>query len=120
MIIGEFVDDHPRVTAKLSGGSTSLNLSFILDTGFAGDVKVSPETAVRLGLSYIGPQMRRLANGQEIIYRIYAGLIEWDDGPREVEVLAMDGDDLIGTGLIQGMLLHVEGTDHGEVTIEQL
>ena len=73
MIIGEFVDDHPRVTALLSGDSASLNLSFILDTGFAGDVKVSPETAVKLGLVYVGPQVRRLANGQEVVYQNLRG-----------------------------------------------
>lgn len=47
-------------------------------------------------------------------------MIEWAHGPRHIEVLVMDGDPLIGTGLIQGMLLQVEGVESGEVIIEQL
>ena len=120
MIVGLFRDEHPRVTVKLIGTGTSLDISFIVDTGFAGDIKVSPSTVAKLGLEFICPQVRRLADGQEVSYSLHTAVIDWSGGPREVEVLAMDGDDLIGTGLIRDMLLQVEGVEHGEVTIEPL
>jgi clan AA aspartic protease len=120
MIAGEFRDEHPRVNAILTGADTALEISFIVDTGFAGDVKISPQLAARLNLDYIGAEGRRLADGQETYYPLHAGVIEWIGGPRDVEVLVMKGDLLIGTGLIQGMLLQVEGVERGEVLIESL
>ncbi len=46
--------------------------------------------------------------------------LEWDDEPRSTEVLALEGEPLIGTRLLREMLLQAEMSDGGTVQIEPL
>ena len=120
MIIGEFKEEHPRITTRLIGPDIEIELEFLVDTGFAGDIKVSPSIVARLQLPFIGRETRKLANGDVFSYNLCEGTIDWVDGLREVDVLAMDGESLIGTGLIQGMMLEIEGVEGGSVQVQSL
>lgn len=46
--------------------------------------------------------------------------IQWDDEERVVEILAMEGNPLLGSELLYGSLLQIEMMDGGEVSIEPL
>ena len=47
-------------------------------------------------------------------------MIDWNDEERLTEILAMEGNPLLGSELMYGSLLQIEMTDGGEVSIEPL
>jgi clan AA aspartic protease len=120
LITGQFRDDYPYVTATVTGEDSEMAIDFVVDTAFSGDLILSQGHATRLGLTYLTSQRRRLATGEERRFAVYLATIEWDEGPREVEVLIMEGDPLLGTGLVRGMVLHIEGIEFGDVIFEAI
>jgi predicted aspartyl protease len=120
LITGVFRDKHPRVVMMLQGRHGAISIEFMIDTAFDGGLKVPPDLANDLDLTYQGHEVHKLANGDEGDYPVYAGNIEWADGPREVDVLIMDGEPLIGTGLLLGVSLYIEGQEGAELVIQEL
>jgi clan AA aspartic protease len=121
MIVGVFRDSHPRIELVVSGTAQAQTLEFLVDTGFDGDLTLSSGISHELDLAFIAPRFRRLANGEERRFDIHLGSVAWLEGDdRDVEVVIMDGEPLFGTGLLDGMLLQVEGSQNGEVLIQPL
>ena len=120
MITGVFRDGHPYVPVTIFGQATALDVDFIVDTGFLGDLVLSRDVVAQLGLPFLSRRTCRLATGEEERFDVHIVTITWLEGQREVDVLVMDGDPLLGTGLLLGMLFQVEGIEGGEVVIEIL
>lgn len=120
MIPGTFRDDHPRISLNLPGMQTEIDLEFIIDTGFAGDLAMPAQLAGLLTGDFAGLGKRRLANGQHLQCRTYEIMLDWDDELRPTEVLVLEGDPLMGTVLLRDHLLQVEMMDGGEVALEPL
>ncbi len=50
----------------------------------------------------------------------YELTLDWNGEPRQTEVMALEGNPLLGGALLRGFLLQAEMTDGGEVLIESL
>jgi len=121
MIVGEFRNDHPRVTLRLSGDNgPQRDVEFIVDTGFLGELTLPPSLLRELGAQVTGSEPLRLADGVARVYRLYEVRTEWDDEERYVEAVAINGDPLLGIELLRGSHLHIEVTEGGEVLAEPL
>ena len=63
-MFGVFRGEHPRLTLVLPAFQGEIEVEFIIDTGFAGDLALPSNTARQLNGLSAGPQERRLATGQ--------------------------------------------------------
>ncbi len=117
MIFGVFRDDHPRLTLSLPSASGEEFIEFIINTGFAGDLALPLSILVRLEADAVGIDSFALADGSQLDCYVYAMRLDWNGQPRQVEVLALDGEPLLGTRLLRQMLLQAEMVDGGEVEI---
>ena len=54
MVQGRFIGDVPLISLTIGWGRGVQTPAFILGTGFSGDLQVTPQIAVQLGLQPIG------------------------------------------------------------------
>ena len=64
MISGVFVENIPLIKVVVAWGQSVQTPFVILDTGFTGDLQVTPEIAIELGLKVVGVTKTQIANGQ--------------------------------------------------------
>lgn len=119
-MFGIFRDEHPRLTLFLPASQGEIEVEFIVDTGFAGDLALPSNMARQLNGLAAGPQERRLATGQLFYCDSYEIALDWNSESRTTEVLVLEGEPLLGTVLMRENLLQVEMTDGGEALIEPL
>ncbi len=123
MIEGIFRDGHPRATVILPGKNGPLEIEFIVDTGFEGDLALSSDWTSQLDAVQVGIDPRRMADGTVIRCPYYSVLLnanEEDEEPRFAQVLELDGEPLLGTTFLRDMLLQIEVTEGGEVSATAL
>lgn len=121
MVHGNFRDSAPRVALTLFDASgTAHTLDCIVDTGFAGQLKLPPYWTGSLRLPKLGRDRFRLADGTAEEYELYVARGLWDDVERFFEVVEMVGDPLIGVDILRGFRLLAEMTEEGVVLIEAL
>ncbi len=116
---GTFREDHPRLTLTLPGMTADLDVEFIVDTGFAGDLALPVHIVNRVDGILIGFRERKLATGQRFRCPSYEIMLDWNEG-RSTEVLILEGDPLLGTVLLREYLVQMEMTESGQVAIEPL
>lgn len=120
MITGIFRDGHPRLPLTLSTADGPLEVEFIVDTGFEGDLTLPVHLARHIGGSPEGFSDRMLADGSLFRCPYYVTLVMWEGRPRRAEVLVLGSRPLVGTLFLGEHLLQVEMTEGGEVTAEPL
>ena len=77
-------------------------LSVIIDTGFSGELCLSPKIIERMGFERIGREAFVLADGQIVRADIHKGEIIWFNRTRPFEVIALENPrGLLGTELLQ-------------------
>lgn len=120
MIAGEFRDGHPRATLQIHTSEGPLEIEFIIDTGFEGDLVIPDDIARRLGGPPNGFIERMLADGS--VFRCPTYLVEVDTGEsrRTVEAIVMGRNSLLGTVFLLDHLLQVEVSEGGAVSAELL
>jgi clan AA aspartic protease len=121
MITGQVTADHEAIVELTlldphGGGNT---LFAVVDTGFSGDLTVSPALIAQLGLPVLFDRVEAtLADGSMVELALHRGRVIWDGQILTVEVLAGDGGPLIGMSLLYGYRLCADVLDGGAVTIE--
>lgn len=76
-----------------------MNPYFILDTGFSGDLKVSPKTAQELGLVPIGIEKVTVVHGEVVPTPVAVGYAAMEGAVNSVSILISRGSQLAGIGL---------------------
>ncbi len=66
MITGTFVGDTPFIRVTVQGKDNSQSPYFILDTGFTGDLQITPQIASDLELKFDSEISARIADGSII------------------------------------------------------
>lgn len=66
MVHGFFVENTPLIRVGVAWGQAIQTPHFILDTGFTGDLQVTPQIATELGLVPIAVENVQIANGQTV------------------------------------------------------
>ena len=107
-----------RVGVQDSSGNMQ-SVDCILDTGFDGDVSLPAAVVKRLGLAAIGSYNTIFADGITARLPVYSGILYWHEQPTPVEVLATQGDFVIGMALLENSTLTIQAWDGGDVLIEE-
>lgn len=95
MNIGQVHRRFPRAQLTLPGRDGPFTVDFIVDTGFDGELSLSPSLAHRLNAEIAGRQTFSLADGTTLFSPYYRIVIDdWDDEERLTEVLLLDGHPL--------------------------
>jgi clan AA aspartic protease len=77
-------------------------ISVLIDTGFSGELCLSPRTIHRMDFERIGREAYVLADSQIVHADIYKAEFLWFNHRRLVEVIALDNPQgLLGTQLLQ-------------------
>lgn len=121
MIIG-FVTPGLRALLRLHviGQSGSEEVEAVVDTGFSGFLCLPPEIISRLGLLLVQSESVVLADGSQVELQTFEASVLWNAKERDVIIYEAAGDALLGMALLQGHALHVEVSDGGAVTVQEL
>ena len=120
MILGIVRGNSPRVRLPLPGLTGPIMVELVVDTGFEGDLALPPSLLRRLEVTPLERRLALMPDGREEEVYAYEAEMEWDDEPRLVEVLELEGRPLLGVLLLNTSHLHVEGNEGGEIIIEPL
>ena len=111
---------EPRIEVEVSGMSMDFHtVEAVVDTGFTGALALPDAIIEGLGLIQQDERPVRLASGMRTVY-IYGAVVSWLGQPRAVPVHQVDGNPLVGTGLLTNCLLTVDFREGGAVTIQPL
>lgn len=92
----------------------------VVDTGFDGDLTLTPAFIAELGLLFSEPIDMVAATGATFRVDSYEGIVLWRGEKRPVRIIETEGRLLIGINLMWDSLLTAEIIDNGAVTIGQL
>jgi len=121
MIQGIVQDLEPLVRIKVHGkGGRVKEIVALVDTGYTSFLSLPPAIVASLGLTWDDANKGTLADGSECIFDVYQATVVWDGKPVRVFVDELDGEPLLGMGLLNGYELRVEGRPRGKVTIKRL
>ena len=111
-----------KVTLNVQGeNGIAEQVAFVIDTGFTDEISLPQAVISRLGLPLSGSADEFiLADGTVGNYSIYAAHVVWHGQMREVEVVNLEGDPLVGMELLLGSNLNVDAMPGGAVTITEL
>lgn len=100
MITGEFVENIPFIRITISWGQAVQSVFVVLDTGFTGDLQVTPKLAKELKLQTSGVAMSRIANGQVVTMPTALALASMDGTNKFVQVLISKSMPLAGINFL--------------------
>ena len=100
MTNGEFVGNTPWIKVLIAWGQSTQTPFVILDTGFTGDLQVTPKIAQELGLKVIGVTKTKIANGQIIEVPVALALSVMEGVINAIEVLISESMPLVGIGFL--------------------
>lgn len=103
-----------------AGGTSSLQVETVVDTGFTGHLTLPPATVDALGLPTIASAESILADGSLVMEDVCPARVLWHGEERPVRVLGAAATPLLGMALLRGSELRVECLGDGEVSIEKL
>lgn len=92
----------------------------VIDTGFTGDIMMSPQIIQKLAPQYEGRTQVELADGSVAHIDAYIGLILWHGKSREVRILEAEGTPLIGMDLLRGNTVNIQTVAGGAVHINKI
>lgn len=102
MIKGTFVqNDKPMVEATIAWGQAVQTPYFVLDTGFTGDLAVTPEVAKELGLNEDGVTEMRTAANQIMLFPSATALASMEGKTIYVTVIIKKGLPLLGISFLE-------------------
>lgn len=108
-----------RLTFRLPH-QPDVTLEFAVDTGFVGFLTLPASAVAAMNLPFLRRITANLADDSVIRVSVYTATIVWNGQEREVEVLAMGRQPLLGTLMLDGHELSAQFADGGLVMIETL
>lgn len=99
MVEGFFIEDVPFVRVIVASEYDAQAAVTIVDTGFSGDLQITPEMASELRLETIGTTKARIANGETVRLPVALALAAMEGETQQVEVTIVDSMPLAGIGL---------------------
>ncbi|MBM4402711.1 MAG: hypothetical protein FJ044_05715 [Candidatus Cloacimonetes bacterium] len=100
MVSGVFYENIPLIKITVGWGQSVQTPFVILDTGFTGDLQVTPKIAVELGLQIIGVTPVRIANGQVVQLPTALALAAMEGAINYIEVIISNGMPLAGISFL--------------------
>jgi len=100
MVRGVFVENIPFVRVIVGWGQSVQAPFVVLDTGFTGDVQVTPRMARELGLQVVGVTKSRIANGQVVDVPTALALASMEGAVNYIQVLISESMPLAGISFL--------------------
>ena len=100
MIRGFFIENSPWIQITLASGYAVQRPYFILDTGFTGDLKVTPKIAMELGLKPTGVMPVQSFSGDVEYIQTAVAIVSMEGIANYVHILISDGHLLAGIGFL--------------------
>ena len=97
-----------------------VELEAVVDTGYNGSLTLPSSVIAELNLPFHKRGRAILADGSEVLFKVYLGTVLWDGKSREITIDAADADPLLGMDLLHGHQLWIEVVEGGEVIIRPL
>ena len=107
------------VTLSLRGpAGQARDIRALVDTGYAGFLTLPAALVAELGLTFANLGWARLANDDEIGFRVYHATVLWDGQLRRIKADVTGSTPLAGMQLLAGHDLSIEVEPGGRVLIE--
>lgn len=100
MVKGVFVENIPLIPTILAWGQSVQAPFVVLDTGFTGDLQVTPKIAGELGLQIVGVTKSRIANGQIVDVPTALAISSMEGAINYIQVLISESMPLAGIGFL--------------------
>jgi predicted aspartyl protease len=100
MVSGLFVENVPFIKIALAWGRSVQTPFIILDTGFTGDLQVTPKIAQELGLEVMGVTKAQIANGQVVDVPVALAYAAMEDVVENIQVLISESMPLVGISFL--------------------
>jgi predicted aspartyl protease len=92
----------------------------VLDTGFNDWLTLSSEQIAAMRLTFREKGYYILADGSEVVSRVFEAEVHWISGWRRILVVEMDGGSLLGMAMLAGYRVELEVIRNGRVEISPL
>lgn len=100
MVSGVFVENVPFIRVVIGWGQSVQAPFVVLDTGFTGDLQVTPKIADELGLQIVGVTKSRIANGQIIDVPTALAVASMEGAVNYIQVLISESIPLAGISFL--------------------
>ena len=108
------------IRALDSADADFLEVEFIIDTGFVGDLTLPLAAVKALKLPYSRRSVANLANNAAVPVSVFDAEVLWQKAVKRVEVLVLELEPLLGTLLLDGCELNIRFADNEIVTVNSL
>lgn len=100
MIRGVFVQNTPWLKIVLGWGQSVQTPFVVLDTGFTGDLQVTPKISKELNLQVTGVTKMQIANGQIVNVPVALALASMEGKKNYIQVLISKSAPLLGISFL--------------------
>ncbi len=108
-----------RIAVLATTGQT-YDYDAMIDTGYNGYFTLAPDVIAALGLQWHRLGHSTLADGTEITFDVYEGVLLWDGQQTPILIDEMDADSLIGMSLMAGYELNLPVRSGATFTLRPL
>lgn len=100
MVRGEFIGNLPCINVNIGWGQAVQSPTFVLDTGFTGDLQVNYDIARELNLKVAGITPTKIADGKIVNMPTAVAIASMEGVQNYVEVFISEGSPLLGIGFL--------------------
>lgn len=110
MIKGVISNNRPLISTIIGWRLGVQEVIALVDTGFTGELKISPEKAIELGLQTTHTERVMLGDEKEVFMPASLALVSMEGTTNVVNVLIAQGITIIGVGLLRkfGYALNID------------
>jgi predicted aspartyl protease len=101
-------------------GGQFQSLTFVIDTGYNGDLCLPQSMVTALSLSPLAPKPVKLGDSSWKTLPFYRAEADWDGQRRPVRILCVEGDPLVGTALLDGFRMEADCVPGGSLLLRRL
>ncbi|MDB9413432.1 clan AA aspartic protease [Microcystis aeruginosa] len=92
----------------------------VIDTGYTGFITLPSAIITTLGLTWYIQEEGILGDGSLCMFNVFEATVIWDGQIKSIEINESETEPLVGTGLLDGYELNIQGFAGGLVTIKPL
>jgi len=102
MMTGTITDIRPHTELFIKGFNEQGVVEFTIDTGYTGTFTLPLATCEALQLESLPDVFSYLADGTRLAVRAFVLSVEWDNDERNVEILSIGQEPLLGATMLEG------------------
>ena len=122
-MINGFVNDKLEATVRLTvlgPNGQSQEVTTVIDTGYNGALTLPIGIVSVLSLPQSASREVKLGDTSRRLFDYYTAEVVWDGRPRRVRILCLEGDPLIGTGMLEAYKMDAEFVRGGPVLLKRI